>query len=125
MQTENSLKDYILQLEEKLLQPDLRKSSNEIAQLLAEDFMEIGSSGQAYNKQQVIDALQNESIDKMSIGRFEIFHLSENIILATYRATKRNAANGQEAYSLRSSIWKLFGDKWKMVFHQGTQTTNL
>ncbi|MCL5028577.1 MAG: DUF4440 domain-containing protein [Bacteroidetes bacterium] len=125
MQTENSLRDHILQLEEKLLQPDIRKSSNEIEQLLADDFMEIGCSGRNYNRQQVIEALQNESTAKMTISDFEIMNLAETVVLATFRETKFNAVNRIENESLRSSIWKMFGDKWKMIFHQGTLTTNL
>ena len=125
MLEENSLRDHILQLEEKLLQPDIRKSSNEIEQLLADDFMEIGCSGRTYNRQQVIEALQNESTAKMTISDFEIMNLAETVVLATFRETKFNAVNRIENESLRSSIWKMFGDKWKMIFHQGTLTTNL
>ncbi len=124
MQTEKSLKNLILQLEEKLLQPNIRKSSNEIEQLLADDFMEIGCSGRTYNRQQVIDALQNESSAKMIISDFQILNLSKEIILATYRVSKINDVNGQEIISLRSSIWKLFSDKWKMIFNQGTPLGN-
>ena len=30
--------------------------------------------------------------------------------------------NEDKKYSLRSSIWKYYDGKWKMVFHQGTLT---
>lgn len=124
MQTENSLRNHILQLEVKLLQSNVRKSPNEIEQLLADDFMEIGCSGRTYNRQQVIEALQNESTAKMTISDFQILNLSETVVLATFRETKFNSANGIENDSLRSSIWKLFGDKWEMIFHQGTPLGN-
>ena len=120
MQKENSLRNHILQLEVKLLQSNVRKSPNEIEQLLADDFMEIGCSGRTYNRQQVIDVLQNESTAKMAISDFRILNLSETVVLANFRETKFNAENIIENESLRSSIWKLFGDKWKMIFHQGT-----
>jgi hypothetical protein len=45
--------------------------------------------------------------------------LAADIILATYRATKTEV-DGQQSYSLRSSIWRKNGDKWQMFFHQGT-----
>lgn len=87
--------------------------------------MEIGSSGKIYNKKQVIDALRNETTFKMTISEFQIKILSENVVLTTFRLRKFIHENNQTAYSLRSSIWKLSGSEWKMVFHQGTPETNL
>jgi hypothetical protein len=46
--------------EEQLLQPGIRTSPERLAALLADEFIEIGSSGRVYNKQQTIDLLRQE-----------------------------------------------------------------
>jgi len=43
-----------------------------------------------------------------------------NEALELYKVIKHNEANESKKYSLRSSIWKCYDDKWKMIFHQGT-----
>jgi hypothetical protein len=111
-----SLKEHLCTLEKRLLQPEVRKSPEELDILLADDFLEFGSSGRIYNKQQVIDGLANETRIEMTLMDFEIKLLAPDVVLATYRVLKHKDMK----YSLRSSIWKLNGDKWQMVFHQGT-----
>lgn len=48
--TNASLENHLRELEERLLQTDVRKSPEELDQLLADDFVEIGSSGRLFNK---------------------------------------------------------------------------
>ncbi|MEH2114663.1 nuclear transport factor 2 family protein [Nostoc sp.] len=110
------------QLEERLLQPDVRKSAKDIMDLLADEFIEIGSSGRVFDKQQIIESLQNEPIESLiqsSIAEFKTLILATGVILVTYRIV-RDISGKQPVHSLRSSIWKLNNDQWKMIFHQGT-----
>lgn len=110
--------DTILALELALLKPEVRRSSEALRALLADDFFEIGSSGKIlYQHEQIADLVLGDVC--MTIDHFHIKLLSEDIILATYRVY--NALNAQ--YSLRSSIWKRVDGQWKMHFHQGTLTT--
>jgi hypothetical protein len=114
------MKNSFRELEEKLLNPDVRKSSLELQGLLSDDFIEYGSSGKTYNKQQVIESLQHESTDLFSILEFNVRELGQGIVLATYRVQKTSRNSGNKTISLRSSIWKLQDGNWKIVFHQGT-----
>jgi hypothetical protein len=107
-------------LEEKLLNPVKRKSLPELQELLSDDFIELGSSGKIYNKQQVIDSLQNESSNQISMCEFNIKELTQGTVLVTYISEKLNPQSGNKNKSLRSSIWKLTDGNWKIVFHQGT-----
>ncbi|MEH1770100.1 nuclear transport factor 2 family protein [Nostoc sp.] len=110
------------QLEERLLQPDVRKSAKDIMDLLADEFIEIGSSGRVFDKQQIIESLQNEPIEPLiqrSITEFKTLVLATGVILVIYRIV-RHISGEQPVHSLRSSIWKLNNDQWKMIFHQGT-----
>jgi hypothetical protein len=111
----------IRQLEERLLQVYIRKSEKEVASLLADEFIELGSSGRVYDKQQTIESLQNkpqEAILQMAIADFNISVLAAGVILVTYRIISTSGEASRN--SLRSSIWKLIGDRWQIVFHQGT-----
>ncbi|MEH1946071.1 MAG: DUF4440 domain-containing protein [Nostoc sp.] len=110
------------ELEERLLQPDFRKSAKDITDLLADEFIEFGSSGRVFNKQQIIESLQNEPIQSLAqrlITEFKTLVLATGVVLVTYRIV-RHISDEQPVHSLRSSIWKLNNDRWKIIFHQGT-----
>jgi len=114
------LKKTIRNLEESLLQPEIRSSAKELDALLDNDFKEFGSSGEAYDKEQVLELLPQFTEEKFSLHDFEIKELSDHVVLATCRVDK--TVQGQETLvrSLRSSIWRKENDRWQMVFHQGT-----
>ncbi len=54
----------------------------------------------------------------MTLSNFEIYPISDDTVLATYRV--RDETRMQN--TLRSSIWKLIEGRWQMFFHQGTLT---
>ena len=108
-------------LEEQLLQREVRGSTERLAALLAEDFVEFGSSGQVFDKKQIIAALAKEIPTKRSLTDFVTTMLAEDIVLVTYRAT-RLSQTPDVVHTLRSSIWRRNNGQWQMVFHQGTLT---
>ncbi len=114
----SSLKEQLLQLEKQLLQPEIRTSTEALADLLADDFFEFGSSGKVLYKD---GSIREEGLSpvKMTLSGFDIHPLSADIVLTTYHIC--NEVTTQ--HSLRSSIWKRKDGKWKMHFHQGTKTT--
>jgi hypothetical protein len=114
-----TVKAQLRHLEEQLLQPEVRISAEKVAALLADDFVEFGSSGQVFDKKQIMKLLQHESPTKRSLSKFESTVLSDNIVLVTYRATRNSEP---PVHTLRSSIWRLSNGQWQMVFHQGTLT---
>ena len=117
MTNHSSLKEQLLQLEEKLLKLEIRKSNDELSKLLADTFFEFGSSGKVLYKDEDISEMTLGEV-RMTLSDFEIHPLSEEIVLTTYRIY--NEVN--EQHSLRSSIWKIVDGNWKMHFHQGTKT---
>jgi hypothetical protein len=119
MEGKNSPNEHIRRMEEHLLVPDVRKSNKELDELLADDFMEIGSSG-VYDKRQIIESLKDESPTKRSLSDFKAFTLAPDVILVTYRITQHGPSDSSPVHSIRSSIWKLLDGRWQMVFHQGT-----
>lgn len=115
---EESLKQHLCSLEEQLLQPGVRKAVKEVNTLLADDFIEFGSSGRIYNKRQVIEGLASEPIVQRTLYDFQAKVLSPEAILVTYRLLNHD----KKKYSLRSSIWKFNAGAWQMLFHQGTES---
>lgn len=121
------IEKHIYDLENALLKAEIRQSSEKICEILTDDFFEFCSSGDIYyyTKGDVFDLTTNSSNLKWEIKDFDIKVLSEDVILATYKVTKHSELREDKKYSLRSSIWKNFDGKWKMIFHQGTQSSNL
>jgi hypothetical protein len=109
-------------LEECLLKPEIRRSPQDLATLLADDFIEFGSSGQVFDKPQTIAVLQNESTDKLTLIDYQTKVLAANVVLTTYQAVRHSHETEQTTTSLRSSIWKFLSGRWQVVFHQGTSS---
>lgn len=107
-----NLEEHILNLEKKLMTYDYEVLND----LLAEDFLEFGSSGKSFDKKTIIDSVSHGI--KFTVTDFKIKQLSSEVVLATYLTSRHN----DNKRALRSSIWKLIDGKWKMVFHQGTPT---
>lgn len=116
------LEKHILELENKLLKPETRQSTQQISELLSDDFIEFCSSGTIYhyNKGDIFDKIANSYEIKWELKEFTTTQLSNDCVLATYKVIKLSELNENIKYSLRSSIWKCLNGKWKMIFHQGT-----
>lgn len=110
------IKSHLLSLERTLLQPDVRKNTEELSSLLADDFKEFGASGRTFSKEHIIESLAHEATERMLIQAFELKLLAPEIALVTYRIEKLDSRK----QSLRSSIWQRHEGSWQMVFHQGT-----
>jgi hypothetical protein len=115
-----SVEQHLRELEERLLQSNVRKSAADLDILLAADFVEFGSSGRVFDKRQIIENLRTESFGRRSLMDFKTVPLAPGVVLTTYRAVRHGDAGKQPTYSLRSSVWKLIDNRWQMVFHQGT-----
>lgn len=116
MKNNNFLKEHLRKLEEMLLRPDIRMSVNELRNILADNYFEIGSSGKILYKDGIPPG--GIGIVNMQLSEFEIHPLSDKIVLATYRIFNKET----QQYTLRSSIWKYMENRWQLVFHQGTKT---
>lgn len=116
--------DLFYRLETSLHRPQTRMSPQQVSDLLADGFVEFGKSGQVYNKQITVDALSNEAFSGTMIvpqvADFSVTSLSSDVVLVTYRSVRVVDDSPGISETLRSSIWKRGGGRWKMVFHQGT-----
>ncbi|HTZ59576.1 MAG TPA: nuclear transport factor 2 family protein [Acidobacteriaceae bacterium] len=113
--------EQLRKLEEHLLDPRVRKNAEEVSSLLADDFLEIGSSGRTYNKARMIEELRSEPVRPASaLSDFEVHPLTPEMILVHYRSTRKDAAGQSAGQALRTSIWVLRNGRWVVRFHQGT-----
>lgn len=106
-------------LEELLLVPDVRKS-RQLMELLADEFIEFGSSGRVYTKEDLAAVLQVESPVTQTTSDFKVTSLAPDVALLTYKICR----DGQPpVHTLRSSVWVRSKGQWQMVFHQATATS--
>ena len=100
--------------------------------LIADDFIEYGSSGLTYSKQDILERLQQEHNPHPTIATitdFEIIELSDTLIQSRYKTDK--TIDSHTTTSLRSSLWRKeiandadTGNTWRIFFHQGTPIAN-
>ncbi|HWG49953.1 MAG TPA: nuclear transport factor 2 family protein [Candidatus Acidoferrales bacterium] len=114
--------DLLYDLETTLHKKAVRHSPQLLAALLADEFIEFGSSGRVFSKPAIIEALQVETLEQPAqVENFQMRELAPGVALVTYVAS-RTAPNGLlSGRTLRSSLWKREGSGWRMIFHQGTR----
>jgi len=121
---EKDLKTIIYTLETSLLKPEIRYSAKDLDMLLADDFMEFGSTGEIYDKKIILENLPRDSRTsrvKFSVSDFQVKELSDNIVLATFK-TDKILSDKSHIVSLRTSIWTKTKNGSQKIFHQGTPT---
>ena len=116
MNQQVSIEAQLENLERSLLQASIRESEH-ISQLLAEGFIEFGSSGRVFTKEQIIATLREEPTTERSATEMKVQLLAPHVALVTYCAQRHTEP---PVRTLRSSIWEQRQGKWQMVFHQGT-----
>jgi len=99
--------------------PGFGTSRADYARMTAEDFWEIGASGQRYSRDFVLDVLDARRSHPVDESDWESrdFHVRESapdVYPLTY--TLRQGAR----LTRRSTTWQRVGEDWKIVFHQGT-----
>ncbi len=102
-----------------LLTTAVRGNQSKVAALLDPEFQEIGASGQLWSRESMISALASKpSDDDVAIEAREMrgVLLSPDLILLTY------VSQSVHRRARRSSLWRLTGCSWQLLFHQGTPT---
>ncbi|QHS22397.1 DUF4440 domain-containing protein [Virgibacillus sp. MSP4-1] len=110
------LKQQLKALEQKHINLEVRNNRHQLDRILADDFFEIGSSGRMFGKKECLES--GVALTEMTKYNYEIYPLAADVVLSTYyirdHTRKRN--------TLRSSIWKQINGRWRLYFHQGTNT---
>jgi hypothetical protein len=113
--------DHLKALEESLLDPTNRRNSALVSNLLADDFLEFGSSGRIFDKVSILEDLRNEPPHQTArLSDFAIRPLAPEVVLVTYRTTRQDSSGQIIHQAHRSSIWINRNGTWQITFHQGT-----
>lgn len=119
----DAIKSIVIGKELSLLEPETRSSVESLSSLISDDFIEFGSSGLIYDKENVLEGLPQERGVSFKANDFKVRELSESVVLNTFTLEK-TLDSGEILMSLRSSIWKNIDGSWQIVFHQGTRIDN-
>lgn len=115
-----TLKETLIELELYCLKPEVRASRDELDRILADDFLEIPSTGVPYDKSHALSRIPSEVSPVFTQQDHELRVLGSNVAQLIYKATIQRPGDKSISYSQRNSIWKLNEGVWQMWFHQGT-----
>jgi hypothetical protein len=113
-----TLERELREREESHLRYESRSRPQAMADLLAEEFIEFGSSGRIIDRASVIEAASRQATFQFRIDAFAARPLGERVALTTYRLSAWSESETDARGTLRSSIWVHRAGRWPMVFHQ-------
>lgn len=109
----------IKELELSLLKPEVRSSRDTLDKLLADDFVEHGTSGNTYSKLDILERLPNSPGNtKYTMSDFSVEMLSEDVAIAKFK-TEKIADGKDKVISQRISHWRKTNKGWQIFFHEG------
>lgn len=101
--------------------PEFGTTRADFEAMVADEFREVGASGRTYSKAQVLDVLEARHSrpveEDFSVSDFACRQVARDLYLVTY------ALDQSGRLSRRSTLWRLTGPDWKIVYHQGTLVT--
>lgn len=98
------LPTHLRTLEESHLRPELRASPEALSAILAEDFLEFGSSGRVWDRQTILEDVPGEAPFRWSIEDFVVRLLAPGVALTTYRLSVGPVEGTEMRTTLRSSV---------------------
>lgn len=115
------LKNTLIELEERLFQPNVRSSLTELTELISDDFIEINASGLRFGKSNVLKRLPTEVAPEITARDYELRLLGLDCAQLLYKAEVLRIEQRSPVYSHRCSIWcRSESGQWQMIYHQGT-----
>ena len=102
---------------------DVRHDATRLADLIHAEFTEIGRSGTAYSRAEIVAALAAEQqCPRVHAQGFSVRELADGVALLNYKSAQMAASGEWGRHTLRSSIWVMNSGAWQLLFHQGTAT---
>lgn len=115
----DKIAEMLIKKEKSILTDKVRRDPEALAALLHPAFIEYTSSGEICDRQNILEEVPGEEQGlKISGKNFNVRFLSDNLAQVTFESATASQKGTKKA--LRSSLWKLEGKKWMMIFHQGT-----
>ncbi len=114
--------DKIRKLEIELHSKVARQSEQILNDLIANDFLEFGTSGNSSSKEDIIKRLPNSDHLEIDSFDFTIRKISIDVIQVIYKT--KMVIEDEEVKSQRSSLWKNNNGQWQMIFHQSSKISS-
>jgi hypothetical protein len=103
------------------LQPsETRRTPSDVDRLLDPESREVGASGRLWTRAETVQQLACGTGEDPPIHVSEMHGrvLSPTLVLRTYRSERAGR------HSRRSSLWRDSDGRWRVLYHQGTPTSN-
>jgi hypothetical protein len=113
----NPAVDVVIEAELRLLDPEIRSSTELLGALLHPEFHEFGASGRHWDRASIIDTLATTTAPgahPSTTSRMKGVQLAPDLVHLTFDTEN----NGRHTH--RSSLWRRSGEEWLLYFHQGT-----
>src|ERR1035441_6124862 len=69
----------------------------------------------------ILELLRTETYSPPEVKDFQCTSLAENVALVTYHTVRQDLLTAVRTTTMRSSIWILEAERWRVRFHQGTR----
>jgi ribonuclease HI len=106
--------ETVVELEQQLMRPEVRRDPARVSELLHPQFEEIGTSGRMWTRDSMLNAIGNIVSNDPQFEMLGVDKLDATTVLLTY------ASHDDRGRILRSSLWLSDGSRWRLRFHQGT-----
>jgi ribonuclease HI len=107
--------DIVRDCERALLTGAVRGDRLSAGLLLHPDYREFGKSGRVWDKESVLDLMEDTSeLVRIRAEGLDAVPLGDDVVLVTYDSVT------PEARAHRSSVWVRESGRWQVRFHQGT-----
>lgn len=111
-------REHLRHLEAALWTADTRFDRDWMDDVLAPDFIEFGSSGRMYDREQVLTNVWREINAELPLPDYQVEAITPDVAIAHYRSVV--SEEGGTEHGRRTSIWVRTEQGWKLRFHQGT-----
>ncbi len=112
----------LLAKENALAAAEKKKDAAAMRQLLADDFMGIGTNGQPFGRGEMLEGFNEVTLEQYTIYGAQVVPINEGAALLTYDAIVRIAGGDSlvPRYQRVSSLWVNQNATWKLKFQQAT-----
>lgn len=110
--------EQLRQLEPLFHHAAIGTTRSAFAQMITDDFREVGASGNRYSRDFILDTLEQRYRvpfeDVWEARDFHVTDIAADNFLLTYTLIQ------SERITRRATLWRRCADGWKAVYHQGT-----
>lgn len=113
------MKDLLEECEKLLFKKEFCSKRENLEKIFHKDYFEYGKSGKKFSREGTIKFLINSGNRKIEISDFNTKQIDSRTFIVHYKSI-----HDGKIVCLRTSIWLLENNEYKLYFHQGTKKCN-